>query len=278
MKAITSLLVFLCAVQISFAQSTYRIKFKYRISTAKLTALNTNNLQIEDAAGNTYQLCPTLPHGAFLCQIANDKGKLNIDPWSVLDYRVDPNQRNITDPCFKQPGIINAATDNTLFIQLPKRSQVGSPTIPAVIHYRTWLIGVNSIGLKVRPKVKDFNGKEYQANISTTNVNLGFSAGYSHGWTKFTHRSSNSFSVTPSFSFGFSSASLSKEILKKQVDVSASPSSLILSPAASVTLARNEIGIILAYGMDLMTGKHANAWAYQGKPYFGLGLSAAFKL
>jgi hypothetical protein len=278
MKTICCLFISLFLAQVAIAQSTYRIKFKYRVTANKLASLNAANLHIEDAGGKTYQLCPTLPHGAFLCQITNDKGKLVIDPWSVLDYRIDPSHATVKDPCYQQPGIINADTDNTLFIQLPKRPKVGSPTVPAVIHYRTWLIGVNSIGLKVRPSVKDFNGKEYQASISTANVNLGFSAGYSHGWTKFTHRSSNSFSVTPGFSFGFSSATLGKEILKKQIDVSSSPSNLILSPAATITLARNEIGIILAYGTDLMTGKNASAWAYQGRMYFGLGLSAAFKL
>jgi len=246
---------------------THRVRFKYLMNERRLRKLNSGSprLDIKGANGKVYSVCPGT---RFKFSVTNTQGTLLIDPWAITSNpsRCDSAQ------------FINDTTANNLRIQLPLRSRIGDPTVSVTLHYRTWVFGVNTVGLKVRPKVKDYNGKEYRSSAVAGNFNLGFSAGYSFGWTKFTHRSSNSFSITPGASLGFSSAVLSKEILKKNVDVSSSTGNLVLSPAVSCIIARNDIGIILSYGIEKMTGKNASAWAYQGKGFFGLGISASFKL
>jgi hypothetical protein len=155
---------------------------------------------------------------------------------------------------------------------------VGHSTKVIHLHYQTWVIGVNTIGAKFRPRVKDYNGNEYSTNVISGSINAGFTLGYSFGWTTFTHRNTTSWSLTPAFALGFSAASLGKEPLKKQVSVTYNPSNFVLSPSIGCIIARNDLGILFNYGHDFMFGKNSSAWAYQKKKFFGIGLSASFKL
>jgi hypothetical protein len=276
------ILLVLCVLFVFFAnaqQPSHRMKFKYRITQKKLDALAANGLILKDAKGKKQdKICGKI----LKAMITIDKGVLIVDPWAIKDKRVNPVDTE-EDPCYGVDGTVNATTPYPLTINIKRgldaiEPHVGHPTIPAVLHYQTWLIGVNALGAKIRPQVKDFNGNEYSANAITGTFNLGLNVGYSFGWTTFTHRSANSFSITPALGLGFSAASLSKEPLKKQVNVAFNPSNFILSPAFSVIVARNDIGIMLSYGHDFMLGQNASAWAYQGKRYFGIGVAANFKL
>jgi len=258
--------------------TTYRLKFQYRISKDKLNELNKQGYQIVDGTNTEYQFCSKLKK-PFKCLVNNKDGELIIDPWAVTDSRTNTYlKKTKTDSCYDQAGVINANTPNSLKIVNLKRPLVGNPTRSITLHYQTIIVGVNVIGLKVRPQVRDYNDSLYSANVVTGNINLGLSAGYSFGWTKFNHRSSNSWSITPGVSLGFSSASLSKEPLKKKVTTTYTPSNFILSPSATVIIARNDIGLTFTYGYDVMFGRHSEAWAYQGKGFFGLGIAAGLKL
>ncbi len=278
-KIILLVLIIIVAAINAFAQTqSYRLKFQYRISSNKLVKLNSKGYHIVDTNKVQYRFCPQL-NEPFKCLINNKDGELSIDPWAITDSRTNSYLKNpVTDPCYGQDSVINANTPNILKIVNLKRSKVGNPTRKICLHYQTIIVGVNIIGLKVRPQVKDYNDSTYSANALTGNFNLGLSGGYSFGWTQFTHRSSNSYSVTPGISLGFSSASLSKEPLKKKVTTTYSLNNFILSPSASVTIARNDIGLIFTYGHDIMFGRHSDAWAYQGKGFFGLGIAAGLKL
>lgn len=281
---LTVFFLLLLGHEISAQITSNRIRFKYRISKDKLASLNKSGYQIVDDKGNNYQFCANLKK-PFKCLVNSKEGVLSIDPWGIIDKRVNPSKRNIKkniqDPCYDAVGtstIINANTSNKLKINLKSRPLVGSPTEAITLHYQTWIVGVNVVGLKIRPSVKDYNDSIYSANAITGSINLGLNVGYSFGWTKFTHRTSNSFSVTPGLSFGFSSASLSKEPLSKKVTTTFTPSNFIFSPSASLTVARNDVGIIISYGRDIMFGRHSDAWAYQGKGFFALGIVAGLKL
>ncbi|MEP7166104.1 MAG: hypothetical protein ABI741_15480 [Ferruginibacter sp.] len=223
--------------------------------------------------------------GHFKCLINFKDGILNIDPYSILDKRTNPKY-DVTDPHFDDKGniidgdtvvLINANQKNDLYIDL-NRAKIGNPTQKIVLHYRTLLLGLNNISIKFRPTVKDYNDSIYSPNVLSSSFNLGLSIGYSFGWTKFTHRFNNNFSITPSFSLGFSAISLSKEPLKKNVTTKYNPSNFVLSPAFTTIIARNDVGITFSYGHDIMFGKNASAWAYQGKRWFGIGVAAGLKL
>lgn len=254
-------------------QSQTRFRFHYKISNAKALQLQTNGMPIVDADGNEMTICGTTKLKVF---IKNDAKQLDIDPYSIKDSRINSRYED-TDPCYNQFGVINSNTKMPLSIKF-NRKLVGDPTISIKIPYETFLVGFHSIGIKFRPKVTDHLDVERKATVTAAALNLGISAGYSRGYTAFTSRSANSYSVTVSGSFGFSSADFSKEPLKEAADLTGVGSRLILSPAGSIIFARNDLGLIVSYGWDFMTGKSGSKWAYHGKPFFGLGLAAGFKL
>jgi hypothetical protein len=276
-KTIISLaLVLLTLNELSAQITSYRLNFRYRISRNKLAALNADSFQIKDANGVRYQFCESL-RKPFKCLINNKDGDLFIDPWAITDSTLNP-QTSKADPCLGSTDTINAQTPNNLRIDGLKRTYVGNPTKSITLPYQTIIVGVNYIGFKIRPKVRDYNDSLYSSNVVAGNINLGFSFGYSFGWTKFTHRSSHSWSITPGISLGLGAVSLGKEPLKKQVSTTYTPNNFVLSPCASITIARNDIGLIFTYGHDVMFGRHASAWAYQGKGFFGFGIAAGLKL
>lgn len=253
------LLLFLCS-NLSIAQliASNRIGFKYVLKPELISSLDSNNLKLVDSAGNKLDI-----KAKFKAYISYNAGVLTVDPWQF------------TDSLAMSP-FVNPSTGYPLKISLNTRKKVGDETKVIKIPYRTWILGFNSIGIKFRPKIKDYNGQEY--STVNTNFGLGISYGYSRGFTTFTHRSVNSWSYTTSLSFGFSSAVLSKEPLKKALEANTNPTNLIVSPSINVTFARNDIGLIVAYGTDLMTGKQSSKWGYQGRGFFGFGLAAGLKL
>ncbi len=267
---------------------THRLKFKYRLTQKVINDLTSRSVILKDANNNAVNLC-TAPNSlkVIKCLVTNKDGLLTIDPWKISDSRTDPSS-NLIDPCYGNTSTINAGTQYPLKIDIQRGfSRAGAPGTPVLVghptkqitlHYQTWLIGVNTSAVKFRPSVKDYNGNEYSPNAITGTINAGLTIGYSFGWTTFTHRSTNSWSITPAFSLGLASASLAKEPLKKQVTTTYNPSNFIISPALGVIFARNDVGVFFTYGHDFMTGRNSDAWAYQGKHFFGIGLSAGFKL
>jgi hypothetical protein len=274
MKAKFSITFLVLFTYHSTIAQTHRLKFKYRITQSKVTELAMDGIILTDALGTPVNICN---NGVLKCLITNSNGTLTIDPWAITPA---------TDPCIGAPGIVNSNTPYPLrfdisrgHLKLPGTpTLVGHPTVPVTFHYQTWLIGVNTFAVKFRPRVKDFNDNEYSSNAISGSINAGLTVAYSFGWTTFTHRSSSSWSVSPAFSLGLGSASLSKEPLKEQKITTYNPSNFVLSPSLGLIVARNDIGIFFAYGHDFMTGENANAWAYQKKRFLGIGLSASFKL
>ncbi|TDE10818.1 hypothetical protein [Dyadobacter psychrotolerans] len=277
MKNVLITLTFIFIFSFSaFSQATYRFKFKHKLSKIELAALKLDGYKITDANGKEYTFCPSLKKD-FKFTVTHKNSILEIDPWSILDTRTNSDV-HASDPCFDQAGVINANTDNNLKIDLRKRTKVGNAVEGITLRYETILFAINTIGVKARPRVSDYNDSLYTVNFITGSINLGVSLGYSFGWTKFTQLTSNNYSITPSFGLGFSSVKLANEPRKKNIGVTNNPSNFILGPAATVILARNDIGLVLSYGYDVMMGKNSSAWAYQGKPFYGVGVSLGLKL
>lgn len=257
-----------------WAQSN-KIKFKYKITEAKINELTAKKLAIKEKnnpASPSYRLCP---NSSLKALITLKDTSLVIDPWTITK---DGTQAELTgySPCTGQPGIINSQTPNKLVIDIP-RARIGDSTKVIRFHYDALIIGINSINIKFRPGVNDYKGVKHGASTTASAISLGIGAGYSRGFTSFTRRSSNNYSATLGASLGFSSVDMTKEILKQNIDVTGLGNILVLSPSVNLTLARNDIGIILAYGWDYIT-KNNGAWAYHDKPFFGIGIATGLKL
>ena len=279
MKKIITLLVVLFIYSPGFSQApSHRVHFKYKITKNTLEQLAKKNIFLTDNKKGIIKLCEGLK--VLKCLITNNQGDLVVDPWTISNKELNPGTTK-TDPC---PGdsnsaILNANTLYPLHIHIERGKFVGNPAKKVVLHYQTWLFGANSLAVKFRPAVTDYRDSVYNATAISGTINLGLTAGLSFGITSFTHRSTTNWSITPAASVGISSVQLAKEPLKKKINlINRVGSNFILSPAFSMIFARNDIGIIVSYGADLMMGKNSSAWAYQGKHFIGIGFSAQLKL
>jgi hypothetical protein len=300
MKApLLSLLLLVAVCQTTYAQiiNSHRLGFHYRLKPQRLeqlaeqgiflTSLDPPKEDPKDPKGatkatlDTFALCRQT--NVLRVLIKNDGTTLLIDPWTArnpakfCDTDEKPNQK-LGHKRIARLHYINENTKPGLQIKFPKRERLGSYITKINLSYQTLLFNVNAIAFKTRPGVTDYNGTDLKAALVSGNFNLGLSAGYSFGWSTFTPRSVNTNSLTFGAGVGFSSAHLRNEPLTRYVDVDAIPPNFIFSPTGTVTVARNDIGFILALGMDHMAGNAAGAWAYQNKLFFGFGISTAFKL
>jgi hypothetical protein len=202
------------------------------------------------------------------CMITPGSGLLQIDPWAII-------KNSCGDPS-GMSTVINAYSKNSIIITFP-RKLVGDPTVVLNLDYGAWILNVSTLGAKFRPSVKDSSNIKHAATASGSNLNLGLTYGYSWGYTAFNNRTNNSYSFTLSGGLGFSTTDITKEIVTTHLAPGLG-SEFVLSPSINTIFARNDIGILLSFGVDLMTGKQASSWAYQGKPFIGLGIAAGFKL
>lgn len=270
MARISLLLSLVILPVFAFSQTaTHRFDFKFILNKKTERELNRNKYYITDPSGKKFMICDN----SFYFSVTQKENVLLIDSHKILGD-------TLTDSCLDSDTLINANTVNNLQIVIGKREHIGNNTGILWLHYRTWVVGVNSVGVKLRPRVRDYRDSLFYQNALTGSINIGFSIGRSYGWTKFTAvpGAGSSWSVTPSFSLGLSSAKLSDGPLRKAYYVKRNSNNLVLGPAISIIGARNDIGIIISYGRDLMVGKNSKAWGYQAKGFVGIGLTAGLKL
>lgn len=262
---------------------TNKMKAHYRLTKDKLAWMEAHGFYLSSIPKpGCCDAKPAIPiHHAFgdregplkMLVVLKD-GVLLVDPWSIMDD-VNMNKSDVIDSLFVT-SFLSKRTPAVLQINI-KRDNLGQGSHVIRIPYRAWVLSLNSIGVKVRPSASDSAGKNYSSNVST-GFNLGLTAGYSFGCTSFTHRTQVSWSHTLGMGLAFSAASLSKEPLIAPIDASATPSNLVLSPNFSYTFARNDVGLVLAAGLDQMIGSHADSWLYQNRFFWGFGLSVGLKV
>lgn len=245
-----------------------RIKARYWITPERLAKFETRGMCLVD----TSKRSPHYTLGAmcsFKFNALLDKGVIKIDPWRFKEPSVNPK-----DP---SSSLINSETPNTLQFVLPPRKRLSDPTKVFKLPYSAWVLSVNSLGVKVRPAATDTMGLQYDP-VVTSSFNLGINFGYSRGFTSFTHRSQTSWSVAGSAGCGLGAVDLSKEPTYTVIDAKQTKGHLLVSPNINLTFARNDIGLVVAYGWDIMAGPHSAVWLYQGTHFFGFGFSAGLNL
>lgn len=291
-NTIIIILCLLFAANISYGQVfNNKIRFKYFISVEKEKEIKDKGYKIVDKTNNPVSICSTGLKNFLRKNVITEKGDVLSSKNGIktkISYRdgkltlddIKLKNKGKSFGCNNNSAYVNDNTKVPLTIDLNKTTVKEEAESKLVrLPYDAILLSFYSINMKFKPSVLDSNGKETGSTMTTSSFSLGLSLGYTRGITAFSHRSAASYSITTSLGFGFSSAKLKDEpIRQKGVDLSNAGNKLILSPNASITFARNDIGIIFAYGFDYMMGEYADAWAYQGVYFFGIGITAGLKL
>ncbi|HTF29904.1 MAG TPA: hypothetical protein VK625_13720 [Flavitalea sp.] len=198
-----------------------------------------------------------------LVTVAN--GKINVDIWQIKDDTTCAN------------GIDKNTSLRDLNLQIiDERATLGDPTKVLILPFQSINLGVNTIPFRIRTKVKvDENEVEIPAT-GTSSFQLAFNVGYTWGFSQITTRAITNWSATLGVYAGPSTAELKKETVERPSLWTINQTNATLTYGFNLILARNNFGLVFAYGFEHALGKNKAEWVYKGKPYFGFGINAGF--
>ncbi len=261
---LTFTLIVLTATSSLFGQN--RAKFKHRLSQ---NAITNAGFVLRDGVGS-----PLIIGGnnRLKCVIKlNSSGVILVDFW-----RIDP----ATDPFAGQAGIVNSSTPfnlTTLPTLSDGRTTIGQPTRVLKVPFNCLTFGVATIPFRLRGSQTISSTEKSKTTVTSPRPDIAFTGGWTVGKSTITSRSIINYSSTFGAFLGLSSAEIKSGAVSSTsvlYGTSKSQNNPALSYGASITLARNNLGLVLALGFDNSFGEFSNDWIYQNKPWLGVGLSA----
>ncbi|TGE14971.1 hypothetical protein [Hymenobacter elongatus] len=184
-----------------------------------------------------------------------------VDVWQI---------KNLT-PVESRPDVINEATDldkHQIEIDL-SRKNVGAPTRVIKIPFRAFLVSYNTVPLRFRWNARGSTNP----TPATSDLSFAVNVGGVRGNSFFSPRGVNHYGYALSFFVGATTVSLGKTTYYNQSSYEYDRTNLGLSTGLAFTLIRNNIGLVVALGVDHSTGVDSEEWIYQRKPWVGFGIS-----
>jgi hypothetical protein len=190
---------------------------------------------------------------------------------SVASGTVSIDFFSVTGPSPDSPCINNTTKLGTFTLDL-KREKLGDPTFAVWIPFRAWTWSLATVPFRYR-----FKTDSSFATVSTA-LSASVSFGRTFGWSNVTHRAMNNYSVTVGPFVGVTSVDLKKPTVKNPAAWTSDRTNFAVSYGLSVTLARNNFGIVISAGADRAYGEQHEEWSYQNKPWIGIGINASMGL
>ncbi len=192
-------------------------------------------------------------------------GQINFDIWQIRD--------NIN--C----GVSNIDSTTSLSLTQIKfvddRVTLGRPTYVMWVPFQAINIGVNTLPFRYRLPVTLSDGTK-TTGTGTSAFQLALNIGYTFGWSAINTRNINNYSITFGAYIGPSTTDLKKNTYKDQTKYISDQTNATLTYGANMILARNNLGLVFAFGTENVTGLNSEQWIYNGKPYFAFGINTSF--
>ncbi|KQR67589.1 hypothetical protein ASF92_18085 [Pedobacter sp. Leaf176] len=197
--------------------------------------------------------------------ITVSSGQINFDIWQIID---DINcGANGLDSTTSLKSTQIRFTDN--------RATLGRQTKVMWVPFQAINLGLNTLPFRYRLPITLPNGTK-TTGIGTTSFQLALNAGYTWGWSAINTRLINNYSITLGGYFGPSTADLKSGVYKDPTKYVADQTNATLTYGANLILARNNLGLVFAFGTENATGKNGEQWIYNGKPYLAFGINTSF--
>ncbi|WP_430405247.1 hypothetical protein [Fluviicola sp.] len=201
------------------------------------------------------------------CEIAKGNNCLIVDFWGFSgNPPIFYSTANITHrtPVSDTQYFMFSFTPKTNLGVINKYIKVG---------FRSWNLSAGISALRYRPK-------QDSASASTSSLSLiSFNYGRTWGFSKISTKRTTSYSITASVFSGLSAAELSEKSAKRPAwwkkSESVSRTNPAISYGISAILSRNNFGLVFSLGWDCNFGPNSKEWAYQNKPWLGLGINAS---
>lgn len=150
----------------------------------------------------------------------------------------------------------------------------GSPLQVLRVPFWGYTLGLNSLPFRVRGSVEQ-NGVSIPTT-GTTGFQLAVNVGYTRGVSWITRRGVTDWSYTAGVFVGPAVTDLKKETVQDPTTWVGTQTTPTVTYGTSIVLARNNFGVVLAWGFENAVGKNHGEWIYNNRPYFGFGVNTSF--
>jgi hypothetical protein len=202
------------------------------------------------------------------CTITQGKNGILVDIWGFPS----------PTPTFFYPSAnISSRTpvSDTQYFMFPftPKTNLGVVNEYVTVGFRSWTLSAGISALRYRPK-------QDSASASGSALSMiSFNYGRTWGFSRINVKRITNYSITGAVFGGLSAAELKETTVKRPVwwkkSESVSRTNPVISYGVSAILSRNNLGLVFSLGWDCNIGPNAKEWAYQSKPWFGVGVSAS---
>lgn len=258
----------------SFGQN--RINFRHKLNQSNIdSAKFTLRTYDTSSSSKKYKDIILIAEGSTLkCLIKlNSKGEILVDFWQITsdEHKGDSRYVNVDTP-------LNI--DNPISL-VDGRDKVGLPTRVLTVPFSALGFGIATIPVRIRGRQQISSTIDSEPTVTSPRPDIAVTAGYTFGRSIITNRAITNLSATVGPFVGISGVEIKDGVVKAGTPLfgtKISQTNVALTYGLSMTLARNNLGLVLAYGFDKSLGKYSDDWIYQGKNWFGIGVSAGLGL
>ena len=263
-KTILTFILLLSCSTFIFGQN--RMRFKHKLSQNIITQAG---FALRDGAGGILNIAP---NAKLKCIIKLDsRGTIFVDFWQI---------NPATDPYAGVVGIVNSNNPFSI-LTLPTlidgRVQIGDPTRYLKVPFNCFTFGVATLPFRYRGSESINSTEKVSSTITSPKPDISFTGGWTFGKSYISNRSIVNLSATFGAFLGLTSTEI-KDGVVNSTSVIYGTKKIQTNPAIqygpAITLARNNLGVVIAVGFDSNIGSYSNDWIYQTRPWLGIGLSA----
>lgn len=246
----------------SYSQNVNRKSFYHLIYKTQFPELvhstpNTNPAYKKRITEIKRKLCSDKLKGV----VTMDKGILYFDIWTIDD---ETDAKKADTSCVSSETVL----ENSKLLYDINRKKLSNSTLVYKIPFRSNGFGAATIPLRLR-----FQKNDVPANVSTQ-LSFAFNYNWMFGKTWFTHRSTTNYAFGLGPFAGVSTADIKKPTSKDPLEYKADRNNAALTTGVNFIFGRNNLGLVIATGIDISMGADSSNWIYQGVPWVGVGVVA----
>jgi hypothetical protein len=180
-----------------------------------------------------------------------------VDFWPIFN---DDNANN--------PDCISKNTELGRFEIDLSRKKVGDPVRFVKVPFSGWIFGIGTTPFRFRPETKSFS--------STVSSQIGINATYGKyvGYSRVSESAITNYGLIIGPFAGITEVRLEKGTVVENPDTwVADRTNAAFTYGLNIALTRNNLGVVFSFGFDHNFGTDSKDWAYQNKPWIGIGVN-----
>jgi len=147
------------------------------------------------------------------------------------------------------------------------RKKVGDPVRYVKVPFSGWIFGIGTTPFRFRPKTKSFP--------SAVSSQIGINATYGKyvGYSRVSESAIINYGLIVGPFAGITEVRLEKSTVINPDRWIEDRTNSAFTYGLNIALTRNNLGIVISLGLDHNLGSNSKDWAYQNKPWIGIGVN-----